>query len=93
MKLFAYLPPAIPFLFAALVVGGLASKTLHIALHFHSLPLLSFVLYSPTLVISDLLVIAFARGLLYTPSPETKVQWITTILGGLLSYVTPIPAA
>ncbi|KAI2792351.1 hypothetical protein POX_b02388 [Penicillium oxalicum] len=85
MKLFAYLPPAIPFLFAALVVGGLASKTLHIALHFHSLPLLSFVLYSPTLVISDLLVIAFARGLLYTPSPETKVQWITTILGGLLS--------
>lgn len=89
MKLLAYLPPLPPFLFAALVVGGLASKTLHIALHIHSLPFLYFVLYAPTLVIPDILVITFVRILLYTPSPETKLQWVTTCLGGLLSYVTP----
>jgi hypothetical protein len=89
MKLLAYLPPLPPFLFAALVVGGLASKALHIALHIHSLPFLYFVLYSPTLVIPDLLVIAFVRVLLYTPFPETKLQWVTTCLGGLLSYVNP----
>lgn len=87
MKLSAYLPPLSPFLFAALVVGGLASKALHIALHIHSLPFLYFVLYSPTLVIPDLLIIAFVRALLHTPSPETKLQWVTTALGGMLSYV------
>ncbi|KAJ5480750.1 hypothetical protein N7539_006644 [Penicillium diatomitis] len=87
MKLFAYLPPAVPFLFAALVVGGLASKTLHIALHFHSLPLLYFVLYSPTLVLQDIFVIAFARVLLLTPTPEIKLQWLSTVLGGILSLI------
>lgn len=90
MKLSTYLPPLSPFLFAALVVGGLASKALHIALHIHSLPFLYFVLYAPTLVIPDLLVIAFVRVLLYTPSPETKLQWATTTLGGMLSYVPPL---
>lgn len=87
MKLTSYLPPLLPFLFATLVIGGLASKALHIALHIHSLPFLYFVLYSPTLVIPDLLIIIFVRVLLYTPSPETKLQWGTTAIGGMLSYV------
>ena len=54
------------------------------------LPFLYFALYAPTLVIPDLLVIAFVRVLLYTPSPETKLQWVATCLGGLLSYVNPL---
>ena len=87
LKLFTYLPPLPPFLFATLVVGSLASKALHIALHIHSLTFLHIVLYSPTLILPDLLVIAFVRTLLYTSSPETNLQWAMTCLGGLLSYV------
>lgn len=82
---FAHLPPLPPFLFSALVVSGLASKALHIGLHIRSLPFLYFVLYSPTLVLPDLLVIIFARILLQYPAPETRLQWLSTIAGGFLS--------
>ncbi|KAJ5675511.1 hypothetical protein N7462_008408 [Penicillium macrosclerotiorum] len=88
MKLLALFPPASPFLFAVLSVGGLASKALHIALHIHSLPLLYFILYSPTLVVPDVLVISGARVLLQFPAPESKLQWLSTCVGGLLALIT-----
>lgn len=80
-----YLPPLPAFLFSTLVVGGLAAKTLHIGLHFSSLPFLYLVLYSPTLILPDLLIIFFVRILLQFPAPETRLQWISTCLGGVLS--------
>lgn len=85
MFLLTLLPPLPPFLFSALVVSGLASKALHIALHIRSLPFLYFVLYSPTLVLPDLLVIALARILLQFSAPETRLQWLSTLVGGFLA--------
>ncbi|KAJ5095988.1 hypothetical protein NUU61_005344 [Penicillium alfredii] len=82
------LPPLPPFLFAALVVSGLASKALHIALHIRSLPFVYFILFSPTLVLPDLVVIAVTRLLLQFSSPETRLQWISTYIGGFLSLIT-----
>lgn len=85
MAIFAFLPPVPPYLFSALVVSSLASKALHIGLHFHSLPFLYLVLYSPTLILPELLIISFVRLLLQFPTPESRLQWISTCLGGLLS--------
>ncbi|KAJ5708378.1 Alkaline phosphatase-like alpha/beta/alpha [Penicillium malachiteum] len=88
MAIRTFLPPLAPFLFATLVVGGLASKALHIGLHFRSLPFLYLVLYSPTLVLPDILIIVFVRLLLQFPAPESRLQWISTVLGGFISLVT-----
>lgn len=82
-----FLPPLSPFLFSVLAVSGLASKALHLALHFNSLPFLHFALYSPTLVLPDLLVILFVRVLLRFQAPETSLQWLSTCCGAFLSYV------
>jgi hypothetical protein len=89
MSILSYLPPLSPFLFSALVVSGLASKALHIALHIRSLPFLYFVLYSPTLVLPDVLVIICARILLRFHTPEGRWQWLSTTVGGGLAYVFP----
>lgn len=89
MSIFAYLPPLPPFLFSALVVSGLASKALHIALHIRSLPFLYSVLYSPTLILPDVLVIICVRLLLRFHAPEGRWQWLSTAVGGGLSYVYP----
>jgi hypothetical protein len=89
MSIYALLPPLSPFLFSALVVSGLASKALHIALHIRSLPFLYFVLYSPTLILPDVFVIILARVLLRFPAPEGRWQCVSTALGGALSYVDP----
>ncbi|KAJ5467789.1 hypothetical protein N7475_005541 [Penicillium sp. IBT 31633x] len=88
MSIFALLPPLPPFLFSVLVVSGLASKALHIALHFQSLPFLYFVLYSPTLILPDVLVIISVRVLLRFQAPESRWQWLSTVLGGALSLIT-----
>ncbi|KAJ5582598.1 hypothetical protein N7535_001218 [Penicillium sp. DV-2018c] len=88
MSILAFLPPLPPFLFSALVVSGLASKALHIALHIHSLPFLQLILYSPTLVLPDVLVIIAVRLLLRFPAPESKWQWLSTVVGGALSLIT-----
>lgn len=87
MSILTFLPPLPPFLFSALVVSGLASKALHIALHIRSLPFLYFVLYSPTLILPDVLVIICARVLLRFHAPDSRLQWLSTALGGALSYV------
>ncbi|KAJ5236489.1 hypothetical protein N7489_006580 [Penicillium chrysogenum] len=88
MSIFALLPPLPPFLFSTLVVSGLASKALHIALHIRSLPFLYFVLYSPTLILRDVLVIIFVRVLLRFHAPDSRWQWLSTGLGGALSLIT-----
>ncbi|KAK9858582.1 hypothetical protein MYU51_017733 [Penicillium brevicompactum] len=88
MSILALLPPLPPFLFSALVVSGLASKALHIALHIRSLPFLYFVLYSPTLILPDVFVILCARVLLRFQAPEGRWQWLSTVLGGALSLIT-----
>lgn len=85
MFLFTLLPPLPSFLFSTLVVSGLASKALHIALHIRSLPFVYFILYSPTLVLSDLAVIAFTRILLQFSAPNTRLQWVLTLVGGFLA--------
>ncbi|KAJ5173023.1 Alkaline phosphatase-like alpha/beta/alpha [Penicillium capsulatum] len=82
------LPPLPSFLFAAWTVSGVTSKALHIALHIRSLPFLYFVLYSPTLILPDLLLIILARILLQYPAPESRLQWLVTCLGGLSSLIT-----
>ncbi|KAJ5748775.1 uncharacterized protein N7511_010471 [Penicillium nucicola] len=88
MSITAYFPPLSPFLFSALVVSGLASKALHIALHIRSLPFIYFVLYSPTLILPDVLVIICARLLLRFHRPEGRWQWLSTVAGGALSLLT-----
>ncbi|OQE47295.1 hypothetical protein PENCOP_c001G05984 [Penicillium coprophilum] len=88
MSIFALLPPVPPFLFSVLVVSGLASKALHIALHFRSLPFLYFVLYSPTLILPDVFVIFLVRVLLRFHAPDSRWQWLSTVLGGALSLIT-----
>ncbi|KAJ5949093.1 Alkaline phosphatase-like alpha/beta/alpha [Penicillium verhagenii] len=86
MAVLSFLPPLPPFLFSALVVSSLASKALHVGLHFRSLPFLYLVLYSPTLVLPEFLIISVIRLLLQFPAPESRLQWLSTCLGGLLSY-------
>ncbi|KAJ6004666.1 Alkaline phosphatase-like alpha/beta/alpha [Penicillium herquei] len=83
-----FAPPLVPFLFATLVVSDFASKTLHIALHFHSLSFPYLVLYSPTLVSPDISIIIFVRVLLQFSEPKSRLQWASTIMGGLVSLVT-----
>lgn len=87
MSILAFLPPLTPFLFSILAVSGLASKALHIALHIRSLPFLYFALYSPTLVLPDLFVVIIGRLLLRYHAPEGRWQWLSTAVGGTLSYV------
>lgn len=86
MSLLSYLPPLPQFLFSGLFVSGLAAKVLHIGLHYHSLPFLYLALYSPTLFLPDLFVITVGRLLLRFPTPETRLQWLSTCIGGLLAY-------
>ncbi|KAJ6140600.1 hypothetical protein N7470_010396 [Penicillium chermesinum] len=88
MSPLSYLPPLPQFLFSTLFVSGLAAKILHIGLHFHSLPFLYLALYSPTLFLPDFLVITCGRILLRFPTPETRLQWLSTCIGGLLSLIT-----
>ena len=85
MPSFTCIPPLPPFFFTVWIVSGFASKALHIALHIRSLPLLYFVLYSPTLILPDVLLVIAARILLQYPTPETRLQWVLTTLGALLS--------
>ncbi|KAJ5090769.1 Alkaline phosphatase-like alpha/beta/alpha [Penicillium argentinense] len=88
MSLLAFLPAFAPFAFSTLVVSGLASKALHIGIHIHSLPFLYLVIYSPTLVLPEILIITCARLLLQWPAPETKLQWLSTCVGGILGLLT-----
>lgn len=85
MPSFTCIPPLPPFFFTVWAVSGFASKALHIALHIRSLPFLYFVLYSPTLILPDVLLVIAARILLQYTSPETRLQWVLTTLGALLS--------
>ncbi|KAL1964582.1 hypothetical protein VTN77DRAFT_6756 [Rasamsonia byssochlamydoides] len=80
------LPPVAPFLFSVLVVSSLSAKVLHIAQHVHSLPLLHLIIYLPTLFFLDLLVICLGRLLLR--GPESPLQMLTCVLGGLMALVT-----
>lgn len=81
-----YLPSVPPLLFALVVVSVLSSKSLHLLQHVQSLPLLYFVLYSPTLILWDLFVIAVSRVLLV--SPETRLRWVLFLFGGFVAYVS-----
>ena len=95
MSLRAYIPSLPPLLFALVVVSVVSSKSLHLLQHVQSLPLLYFVLYSPTLILNDFLVITVSRVLLV--SPETRLRWIVCTLGAFIAYVfftmlTPIMA-
>lgn len=87
MSLRAYIPSLPPLLFALIVVSVVSSKSLHLLQHVQSLPLLYFVLYSPTLILNDFLVIVLSRVLLV--SPETRLRWIVCILGAFIAYVLP----
>ena len=83
MALLSSIPSIPPILFAIVVVSVLSTKILHILQHLQSLPLVYFVLYSPTLFLLDILVITVLRLLLQ--SPDTRLQWVLLYLGGALS--------
>ena len=85
MSLRAYIPSLPPLLFALVVVSVVSSKSLHLLQHVQSLPLLYFVLYSPTLILNDFLVIVLSRVLLV--SPETRLRWPVFALGAFVAYV------
>lgn len=77
------MPPIPPLLFGLVVVSVLSSKVLQILQHIQSLPLVYFVLYSPTLFIPDVGVIVVLRLLLQ--SPESRVQSILYYVGVALA--------
>lgn len=85
MLLRAYLPSLPPLLYALVVVSVVASKSLHLLQHVQSLPILYFVLYAPTLVLQDLLVLVVSRVLLV--SPETRLRCLVFAVGGFIAYV------
>jgi len=80
-----YLPSIPPLLFALVFVNVLSSKSLHLLQHVQSLPVLYFVLYSPTLILWDLFVIFVSRVLLVWP--ETRLRWIPFLFGGFIACV------
>lgn len=83
MSLYSLVPSLPPTLFALVVVSVLSSKVLHILLHIQSLPVIYFVLYSPTLLIPDVFVIAVSRLLLY--APDSLLRWVLYCLGAMLA--------
>lgn len=85
MSLRSYLPGVPPVLFALVFLSVFASKSLHLLQHVRSLPLLYLVLYSPTLILQDILVVLVSRVLLVTP--ETRFRWVVCLFGGAIAYV------
>ena len=80
MSLRSYLPALPPVLFALVFLSVFASKSLHLLQHVRSLPLLYLVLYSPTLILQDMLVVLLV-------TPETRIRWVVCLFGGVLAYV------
>lgn len=83
MSFRSYVPSFPSVLFALVVVSVISSKVLHIFHHIQSLPFLYFVVYSPTLVIQDVVVISVSRLLLN--SPESRWQWLACSAGAILA--------
>lgn len=86
MSLRSYLPSLPPLLFALVFIGVVSSKSLHLLQHVRSLPLLYLILYSPTLILQDVFVIAVSRVLLV--SPETRLRWVACLFGAFIAYVS-----
>lgn len=55
-----------PLLFATIVVCTVASKLLHVFQHLTTVPLSRFIIFFPTFLVQDVVVIAAARLLLST---------------------------
>lgn len=64
-----------------MVVGLLSAKFLHLFSHFSALPLLLFLLYLPTFLLLDIIVILGGRLLF---------RW-SKVAGIMLAYVDPPP--
>lgn len=87
MSLRSYLPSLPPLLFALVFISVVSSKSLHLLQHVRSLPLLYLVLFSPTLILQDVIVITVSRVLLV--SPESRLRLVACLFGGFVAYVYP----
>lgn len=69
--------------FALFFVSSFAAKLLHLYSHRSSLPILLFLLYTPTFLLPDVLLILFGRLVVYRPNRGR----IWRLFGGLLAWV------
>ncbi|GAM38409.1 hypothetical protein TCE0_033f09105 [Talaromyces pinophilus] len=86
VRSFAYIPPPIPFYYPLLIISCLASKFLHLALHWRSVSPVYSVVYLPTFFFQDALVIILGRALLR--GFDGFVQQICCISGCSITIVT-----
>lgn len=89
------LQPSKPFLYSLLVTSSLASKLIHLFSHRHSLPILLFVLYLPTFLLPDILLLLVSR-LLLSSRVSTGTSYVlaaTSLAVSLLSFVTLLASA
>ena len=71
--------------FALFFVSSFAAKLLHLYSHRASLPVLLLLLYTPTFLLPDLLLVLVGRLLVFRPNRGRTWR----VLGGLLACVPP----
>jgi hypothetical protein len=72
--------------FALFFVASFTAKLLHLASHASSLPILLYILYFPTFIAPDVLLLIGSKLLLYTHT-NGQASPIRRLLGGLLASV------
>lgn len=85
--------PSKPFIYSILVTASLASKTVHLFSHRHSLPILLFTLYLPTFLLPEFLLATVARLLLPSRNTGSCAVTAASAVVALLSLVTLFASA
>lgn len=87
---FNFLAPAQAFLdpknqFAIFFLASFVAKLLHLGSHAASLPILLYVLYFPTFLLPDLILLVGSKLLLYTAHNGGQTSPVRKVIGGLLA--------
>lgn len=73
--------------FALFVVSYFTAKVIHLSSHAGSLPIVLYVLYLPTFLLQDLLLLVFSKLVVYTQYGGGQPSATRKAIGGLLAYV------
>ena len=76
------------FFYALLVTSTWSSKLVYLSPHLTSLPPLLILLYAPTFLLLDFVVVIVGRLLLHRTSNHRRLSALSTAIGGLVSVIT-----
>lgn len=78
-----------PFLFSCFAVATVGAKIAHLVAHITAIPLSAFILYLPTFLCLDFIVICAARLLFH--NGRSAFSLACALVGTVISYVSPAP--